>query len=355
MYTNDERNTLVWLVIDEKYSLRKAAERFHQLHPNRPVPSPNTISELLKKIRATGSVVNRTKSGRPRSATNENNELMVLASVELKSQQSLKEISHETGVSMSSAGRILRRHKFHPYGVTLVQELSENDFEKREDFCEMMELLIRNDDIAKNICFSDESTFFLNGYVNRHNMRYWCQENPHEFRVEHTQTPLKSNVWAGILGGRIIGPFFIDGNLNGEKYLNLLQDSIVPAMVDAAEDQNIDFDEVYFQQDGAPAHYARAVRDFLDETFPGRWIGRGGPLPWPARSPDLTPLDFFLWGFLKDRVFRTKPANLIEMRDRIVENCLLPDEDMLNRVLESFKSRLFVCMEQEGKQFEHLL
>lgn len=51
---------------------------------------------------------------------------MVLASVALKKQQSLKEISYETGVSMTSVGRILRRYKFHPYGVHLVQELSEN-------------------------------------------------------------------------------------------------------------------------------------------------------------------------------------------------------------------------------------
>lgn len=109
-------------------------------------------------------------------------------------------------------------------------------------------------------------------------MRYWCQQNSHEYRVEHTQRPLKFNVWGGILGSRNIGPFFIEGNLNGEKCLNLLQDSIVPAMVDAAEDQNIDFDDVYFQQDGAPAHFARDVRDFLDDTFPDRWIGRGGPI-----------------------------------------------------------------------------
>ncbi len=355
MYTNEERNELVWLVIDEGLSLRNAAQRFHQLHPNRPIPSPNTISEILRKIRSTGTVANRPKSGRPRSATDQNNEVMVLGSVALKTQQSLKEISEETGVSMTSVGRILRRYKFHPFGVTLLQELSEKDFQLRMDFCETMELSIRNNDFVTNICFSDESTFFLNGYVNRHNMRYWCQQNPFEYRIEHTQRPLKSMVWAGILGRRIIGPFFIDGNLNGQKYLDLLQNDVVPAIQDAAYDQNIDFDSVYFQQDGAPPHFAIIVRDFLNQTFPNRWIGRSGPILWPPRSPDLTPLDFFLWGYLKDRVFRTKPANLQEMQNRIIEYCQIPDDNMFDRVMESFKTRLFVCMEQEGKQFEHLL
>lgn len=45
--------------------------------------------------------------------------------------------------------------------------------------------------------------------------------------------------------------------------------------------------------DGAPAHYASIVRDWLDENVPGRLIGGRGALDWPARSPDLTPADFF--------------------------------------------------------------
>jgi hypothetical protein len=63
--------------------------------------------------------------------------------------------------------------------------------------------------------------------------------------------------------------------------------------------------EVTFQQDGAPPHFGNVVRDTLDSEFPGRWIGRTGPIPWPPRSPDLTPPDFFLWGYVKDKVFAT--------------------------------------------------
>jgi len=52
----------------------------------------------------------------------------------------------------------------------------------------------------------------------------------------------------------------------------------------------------YFQQDGAPVHYARKVRDYLNQVFPDRWIGRRGPLEWAARSPDLTPCRTFFFG-----------------------------------------------------------
>ncbi|GBM55690.1 hypothetical protein AVEN_198696-1 [Araneus ventricosus] len=51
---------------------------------------------------------------------------------------------------------------------------------------------------------------------------------------------------------------------------------------------------VIFEQDGAPPHYGNIVREFLDTTFPQRWIGRGAVMAWPPRSPDITPLDFYL-------------------------------------------------------------
>lgn len=53
-------------------------------------------------------------------------------------------------------------------------------------------------------------------------MRYWADENPHWMRDSHTQYKQKVNVWAGILCNEIVGPFFIDGNLTAEKYLDML-------------------------------------------------------------------------------------------------------------------------------------
>ncbi|PSN41739.1 hypothetical protein C0J52_16924 [Blattella germanica] len=73
-----------------------------------------------------------------------------------------------------------------------------------------------------------------------------------------------------------------------------------------------------FQQDGAPPHIHRNVKTFLDVTFPRNWIDRGGPIAWPPRSPDLTPLDFFAWGFIKRVVYMRKVRNLFDLRQRII-------------------------------------
>jgi len=63
---------------------------------------------------------------------------------------------------------------------------------------------------------------------------------------------------------------------------------------------------MYFQHDGAPPHYTNRVRELLNKLFPNRWLGRGGPVAWPPRSPDLTPLDYCLWGHMKTLVNETK-------------------------------------------------
>lgn len=105
-----------------------------------------------------------------------------------------------------------------------------------------------------------------------------------------TQYPEKINVWAGLCQRCIIGPFFIDRNLNAEKYLNLLQNQIIPTIQNSFAE---DMQNVWFQQDGATPHYAIRVRQFLDRTFPNKWIGRRGAIEWPLRSPDLSSLDYF--------------------------------------------------------------
>ena len=110
-------------------------------------------------------------------------------------------------------------------------------------------------------------------------------------RENSTQYPQKLNVWAGIFNGQKVGPFFIEGNLNGQKYETMLREEIVPAIQALTNNQ---MDEIYFQQDGAAPHYSRSVRRYLDQLFRDRWIGRKGSIEWPARSPDLTPLDYFL-------------------------------------------------------------
>ena len=91
-------------------------------------------------------------------------------------------------------------------------------------------------------------------------------------------------VWCGLSSRGVIAPFF-KGTVTGALYIDMLETSILPAI------RELYGDESFYQQDGAPAHYNRDVRMYLDETLPGRWIGRRGAVELAPRSPDLTHLD----------------------------------------------------------------
>jgi hypothetical protein len=66
--------------------------------------------------------------------------------------------------------------------------------------------------------------------------------------------------------------------------------------------------------DGASVHYGEDVRQWLNAKYPGRWTGRGGPIP---PSPELTPMDFFLWGHLKEQVYAVPPRTVEDLVERL--------------------------------------
>jgi len=73
-----------------------------------------------------------------------------------------------------------------------------------------------------------------------------------------------------------------------------------------------------------------------------------GDIAWSARSPDLTVPDFFLWGFLKDRVFRRRIMTIQELKHAIVDEVAAIDEDLRRRVYGNFQTRLQQCFNVNG-------
>jgi len=110
-----------------------------------------------------------------------------------------------------------------------------------------------------------------------------------------------------------------------------------------------------YQQDGAPPHWHKEVRVYLNEHLPGHWDGRATATDctWPPRSPDLTVCDLFLGGFVKDNVYDPPlPKTLPELRERIntaIENVT---QDMLWRVWRDWEYRLDICHVTHGTHIE---
>ncbi|GFS62041.1 uncharacterized protein TNCV_2593031 [Trichonephila clavipes] len=101
------------------------------------------------------------------------------------------------------------------------------------------------------------------------------------------------------------------GVVNGDRYRAMITNFFIHEL------NNHDVQELLFQQDGAICHTACATIDLLKNTFGDRLISRFGPVNWPPRSCDLTPLDYFLWNYVKSLVYEDKPQTLDHLEDNI--------------------------------------
>ena len=167
--------------------------------------------------------------------------------------------------------------------------------------------------------------------------------------------PQRSIFFCAMSTRRVYGPFFSrEDTATGTSYLEILQTWLFPRL---QEDEPKEF---IMQQDGAPPHVRLDVRRWLKDVLPHRWIGRGAHedfifCPWPARSSDLTACDYFLWDYVKNKVFvPQQPARIPDLKNRITAAVETIAPDMLIRVWQESDFRLDVCRVTKGTHIEHL-
>ncbi|GFX71582.1 putative RNA-directed DNA polymerase from transposon X-element [Trichonephila clavipes] len=174
----------------------------------------------------------------------------------------------------------------------------------------------------------------------------------------HVETPLhpeKLTVWCALWAGGIIGPYFFKNEeghnvtVNGDRYRAMITNFFIPEL------NNHDVQELWFQQDGATCHTARAIIDLLKDTFGDRLISRFGPVNWPPRSCDLTPLDYFLWGYVKSLVYADKPQTLDHLEDNIRRVIADIRPQMLEKVTENWTSRLDYIRASRGNHMPEII
>lgn len=176
--------------------------------------------------------------------------------------------------------------------------------------------------------------------------------NPHIINPIQNQGHFGVNVWCGMVGRHLIGPYFFDHCLTAVRYLEFLQNDL-PILLEAI---HLRRNMLWFQQDGAPAHNSRIVQEHLNEHFEGRWMGTRGPVQWPPRSPDLTPLDFFLWGTIKNIVYESPSNDIDGLKQKIVDACESLRGNILQKVTTNeVRKRLTLCAEKGGGYVEHLI
>jgi hypothetical protein len=319
------------------------------------------LTKLVLKFESTGSVVDEFRCGRP-SAPPATVEVIEkthkrISEMTPHGESSLRDVSRISGIARSTVHRITRNVLgLHPYRLRRVQELKFTDHGARLSFAlKCLNYMGSNDNWLKNIFWTDEAHFHLHGSVNTHNCVIWTTDMPHQVFEKRMHDKYVS-VWCGFTAEFIVGPYFYEEPSNkgfsrvtitGARYLNMLGCFAIPSLIEHGA-----LERIIYQQDGAPAHTTRAVLNFLNDRFGSNVVSRGCDVEWPPRSPDMTPADFWLWGYLKSRVYLRAPKSIIELKNAIRSEISNINSDQLQSAVYSFTNRIEAVFNANGGHFE---
>ncbi|GFW15922.1 uncharacterized protein TNCV_4431951 [Trichonephila clavipes] len=204
--------------------------------------------------------------------------------------------------------------QLYPFKLQSCDELLSADTAQKEAFVKWAFSKIEQDPTWDfNILWTDEAHFSLHGDVNNHKCRIWATSNPREYTQKPLHSPKVTAAWCDFTGSFIIRPFFFETQCPVNRWIT----------------------ETTFGED--------------------RIVRRLCRCPWPPRSPDLTPTDFWLWGYLKSRAYLSSTSSLSELKDAIRSEVSSIHPDMLHSAVAGFVTRLECLLPSGGGHVEHIL
>ena len=202
---------------------------------------------------------------------------------------------------------------------------------------------------------SGEAHFHFDGKANSKTNVFRGSSRPSEVVTKPLHSP-RCTVWTAISARGIIGPIFIEESgaavtVTKERYVEVFKTfkSELQTLYRSL------MSKFWFQQDGASSHTSNLSRDWLKENFESRVISLKTDFELAPLSPDLSPPDFFLWGYLKDRVYARKPRTITELKEAIREEMRAITNLVCKNVMDNFVLRLKKCTELDGGHLEHML
>ena len=367
-WTDEQKAFVVesYLKTESIKTARINLQRKYGLH-KRDAPTDATILSWVKAFRTCGSVkklacvekntINGAKPGRPVSVRTPEKVAEVRAAVLQSPKRSLRKRSQAMRLKKSSMWLILKKDlKMTAYHIQICHSLSDHDKDLRVIMCRWFLRKLREDPtFLDEFWWSDEAYFQLTGYVNSKNAIHWGTEKPNEV-ISKPLHSKKVSAWCAFSKHGVIGPYWFeeDGQtvtVNTERYLRI---ALKPFWNSLGRRQGIQRDLQWFQQDGAPPHTALESRMWLEDKFGDHIVSYKTPNVWSPHSPDLSPLNHFLWGYCKNNVYHNKPATLEQLKTNITRHIRAITPATCAAVVDNFKRRIQVCLDQNGGHIEHL-
>ena len=329
-----------------------AQRTFRREQGVRQAPRRDTIQRWVAEFRSSGSVARRQPRRRTPRVRTPAVVQRVRQALHRRPVGSIRRLARRQGMSYGTTRTILREDlHLAPYRLQVTQALKRGDKSKRLEFCTWFLQRLRVRPRFNEVLYmSDEANFYLNGLVNKYNCRVWALENPHA-TVQHEMQAAHLTVWCALSSTRVIGPFFFQETVTASRYAAMLEQFFFPALQRAG----VPLSRVWFQQDGATPHTSRIALSALENFFGQRVISKGAAVRWPPRSPDLSVVDFFFWGHVKNTVYSTSPSSLQQLKRRIIQAIRAIPQNMLHDAFEACVLRCQRCKRLRGGHVEATL
>lgn len=330
--TPEERWRAIGL-LDAGTSARRVAHRFGC--------NVSTIVRLQQRNEETGSVTDRPRPGRARVTTPQQDRYIEMQHLRDRFRTATQTARETPGrnqprISANTVRRRLRDRDLHARrpvrGMVLTAERRQN---RARWACQHLRWTLRE---WNNVLFTDESRFCQSQADGR--QRVWRRQGERYAACCVQQFNRWGGagvmVWAGISGDYRTRLVVVDGNLTARRYIDeVLQLVVVPFFEEHPSVTTL-------QQDNARPHAARVTQDYLGAQ-------RFDVLPWPAYSPDLSPIEH-LWDQLGRRVANRDPAplNRAELVTALEEEWANIPQDNLRRLVRSMRRRVTACVNADG-------
>lgn len=310
----------------------------------------STVYKVAQKYYNQPVTTNSRRQIHNRSMTRKRNEEFINRLEELVQQdpsQSTRILASKLNVSATTIRRAIHEDlRCKSYRLKLHQMLSDNMKIKRLERSSLLLSSLKGKASGRIRLFSDEKIFCLDAKVNRQNDRWIVKDVKDVPVIGRTKHPSSVHVLMVISSeGHVMPPFFFEKGqaVNTEVYLNVLKDHVKPWIIKIVGNR-----PYVFQQDGAPAHTSRRVQDWMANNFDMFWSKD----LWPPSSPDLNPLDYYLWSVLERESNKYSHNTIEALRTAISEAVTNISTDHVINACSRFRSRLEAVIEAKGEWIE---
>jgi hypothetical protein len=337
MKSEDLRKVVVRM-IDDDMSPSQIAQQL------RNVVSERTIRRWQSLYTKTGKIDLKTSTGRPRIIRTKNLIQKVKQRLVYKSRQSSRKLAKSLGVSTRTMNRIIKDDlNLYAYHVSVEPDLNDDHKKRRVSFAYWVRKFLRKNDHGR-ILFTDEKYFSMEGVFNRQNERVYCnnryEANENGGIRRRAKFPKRIMVWLGASKNGLTRPIiFKPGEtLTHENYIKI----VLPHA--KAEGRRLLGDDFIYQQDNATPHTHKESLAWCEKNF-SRFMNNR---TWPANSPDLNVLDYYVWDAVGNNIRWDKVKNYGSLSDEIKKSVGRVSKDDLVRSVENWSRRILTVLKTKG-------